>query len=60
MPDAGSRLTGAFGDEARDLAGRYMRIGDDPEIFIMAKVDFDRIFPPIDRLFENPATDEGD
>ncbi len=55
----GRRRVVTFGDEARGVAGRYMRIDDDPQIFVMAKADFDGIFPPIDQLFENRPTDKG-
>ena len=49
----------ALGDEARGVAGRYMKIDDGPQIFVMAKTDFDRIFHPMDQLFENRTPDKG-
>lgn len=48
----------AVGDEAGGVAGRYMRIDDDPQIFVMAKADFDGIFPPIDQLLKNQTSDK--
>ena len=59
MLDNGKHHVISLGDEARGVAGRYMRIDEDPQIFVMAKADFDRIFPPFDQLFEIPAADEG-
>ncbi len=55
----GGRHVIALGDEARGVAGRYMKIDADPQIFVMAKADFDRIFPPINQLFENLPADQG-
>jgi hypothetical protein len=46
-----------LGDEARGVAGRYMKIDDDPHIYVIAKSDLDRIFPPMDQLFEQPASE---
>ncbi len=45
MTNNGKSHVIAFGNEARGLAGRYMQIDDDPHIFVIARADFERIFP---------------
>ncbi len=55
----GERHGIALGQPARGMAGRYMRIDDDPRIFVMAAADVDRILPPIDQIFKNPVTGKG-